>query len=331
MEIEGKRYTYEILRGSIPLLWSSPCSPSVYNPPVTIDPNLLSQVSAYKKFLLHESTRLIYVNLVDKKGDQKRLGTLFKQIVEEVPSDHVYIWHDFHSLTSESFTSGVSKITADCVSLSDYGTLTDNGKVIKRQRKHIRVNCMDCLDRTNVIQSSISLEILKGWMSDNGLELNGEGAEWYKRSWGKNADEIARHYAGTNALKRDFTRKGRRTNWGKMEDGINSGVRWYKGNFMDSSKLEGLRIFFGGCYSPPSPPSLESSRKSDLVKTWRKEFKDKRINRGGGEVRERKKDGTAQAVVGVIAAVGGGGVVKKFAWIGVGWYLMRVLGRFVGT
>ena len=84
---------------------------------------------------------------------------------------------------------------------------------------------MDCLDRTNVIQSSISLCILKRWLLDNGREVSGEVEEWYKRSWGKNADEIARHYAGTNALKRDFTRKGRRTNWGKVEDGINSGVR----------------------------------------------------------------------------------------------------------
>lgn len=105
--------------------------------------------------------------------------------------------------------------------------------------------------------------------------------KFHKKSWSKNADEIALHYAGTNALKRDYTRFGKRTSYGKLEDGINSGVRWYKGNFMDVVKCEGLRILFEGLVDDVEEEE-EEGRKEKMTKRWREEFKNKRINRGGG-------------------------------------------------
>ena len=45
-------------------------------------------------------------------------------------------------------------------------------------------------------------------------------------------DAISRLYAGTPALKRDFTRTGKRTKLGALDDGMNSLQRYYLNNFL---------------------------------------------------------------------------------------------------
>lgn len=41
-----------------------------------------------------------------------------------------------------------------------------SGKVIKKQTGVFRTNCLDCLDRTNYVQSRIALETLKLMLVD---------------------------------------------------------------------------------------------------------------------------------------------------------------------
>jgi len=44
----------------------------------------------------------------------------------------------------------------------------------------------------------------------------------FRESWTKNADVISTLYTGTGALKTDFTRTGKRTIAGALQDGKNS-------------------------------------------------------------------------------------------------------------
>ena len=44
--------------------------------------------------------------------------------------------------------------------------------------------------------------------------------------WANNGDALSRQYAGTNALKGDFTRTGERNLSGLMKDGVNSASRY---------------------------------------------------------------------------------------------------------
>lgn len=54
--------------------------------------------------------------------------------------------------------------------------------------------------------------------------------------WADNADAISTQYSGTGALKTDFTRTGKRTRKGALQDGLNSMVRYVKNNFLDGSR-----------------------------------------------------------------------------------------------
>ena len=113
-------------------------------------------------------------------------------------------------------------------------------KVFCKQETVFRTNCMDCLDRTNVVQSSIARYILAAQMIRFGVNIEVDGGDereediefnnvfnhsksqpWnfllYHRQllwvkiisfivWANNGDSISFAYTGTDALKGDFTR-----------------------------------------------------------------------------------------------------------------------------
>jgi hypothetical protein len=51
--------------------------------------------------------------------------------------------------------------------------------------------------------------------------------------WGENADVCARQYAGSKACKNDFTKYGKRTPMGRMQDAGHILVRYYSNHFYD--------------------------------------------------------------------------------------------------
>jgi hypothetical protein len=53
----------------------------------------------------------------------------------------------------------------------------------------------------------------------------------FKNVWANNADQISMMYSGTGALKNDFTRTGKRSFYGLLNDGLNSAIRYYLNNF----------------------------------------------------------------------------------------------------
>ena len=54
--------------------------------------------------------------------------------------------------------------------------------------------------------------------------------------WSDHANFISIAYSGTGALKTDFTRTGKRTRKGLLEDGWNSVMRYIKNNFFDGAR-----------------------------------------------------------------------------------------------
>lgn len=61
--------------------------------------------------------------------------------------------------------------------------------------------------------------------------------------WADNGDLLSKQYAGTGALKSDFTRTGKRTTYGLMKDGVNSLQRYYLNNFQDGFRQVILKFF----------------------------------------------------------------------------------------
>uniref|UniRef100_A0A1X7TD27 Phosphatidylinositol-3-phosphatase SAC1 n=1 Tax=Amphimedon queenslandica TaxID=400682 RepID=A0A1X7TD27_AMPQE len=93
---------------------------------------------------------------------------------------------------------------------------------------------------TNVVQSLLARRSLSAQLKSFGVISEGEKLEQkkefetsFKNIWADNADYCAIQYAGTGALKTDFTRTGKRTPLGAIKDGYNSAIRYYYNNFAD--------------------------------------------------------------------------------------------------
>lgn len=132
------------------------------------------------------------------------------------------------------------------------------GVVTSVQRGVLRTNCMDNLDRTNVVQSLFArraaLHAVPGaWgpaCEASVLTSPHEDFEAaFNNAWGDNADALSMLYAGTGALKTDFTRTGKRTIAGALADGVNSVKRYVLNNLADGHTQDAWDLFLGR-YTP---------------------------------------------------------------------------------
>jgi hypothetical protein len=276
---DGKVTSYVQIRGSIPLHWASPVLMK-YDPIVYINPNRSRSIEYAEKHVADiarqyvdntNQTSVVFINLVDNKKDQGKLGTEFKEVIDAVQrKTHlplVYYWFDFHH---ECKQKGKWKNLSKLVTLVDekfraqrFFSKLANGAVISWQLGVIRTNCMDNLDRTNVVQSLFARRSLIMQLGQNGLLESGNPLEtpWkkfekiYKSVWANNADAISVAYAGTGALKVDFTKTGKRTLKGMFNDGVNSCIRYYVNNFTDGVKQDAIDLMLGNFHPDPTGPS----------------------------------------------------------------------------
>ncbi|KAI9217856.1 hypothetical protein BC828DRAFT_408119 [Blastocladiella britannica] len=121
-----------------------------------------------------------------------------------------------------------------------------NSMVIMQQTGIFRVNCVDCLDRTNVVQGMLAEHALNHFVQG----LPSYMQEEFKELWANNGDAISRIYAGTGALKSGFTRSGKRTLGGLLDDASKSVGRFVINNFQDKSRQDTIDALLGKTSSP---------------------------------------------------------------------------------
>ena len=72
-----------------------------------------------------------------------------------------------------------------------------------------------------------------------------EFQDTFKNVWANNADTLSLQYSGTEALKNDFTRTGKRSLIGLLNDGYNSVQRIYKSHFKDEERQDAIDMVQG--------------------------------------------------------------------------------------
>lgn len=284
----GKVTSLVQVRGSIPLKWSSPVLMK-YDPNVYIDEDRAKSVEWSERHcrdLLERyandsgASGVIFINLVDNKKDQGKLGTAFKEVIDavnvKVQNQLQYVWFDFHhECKQKGKWNNLSKLISQVdekFRAQGFFSRLPNGAVSSWQTGVIRTNCMDNLDRTNVVQSLFARRSLIMQLNKpDALQGSVLDTPWktfekiYKTVWANNADAMSMGYAGTGALKVDFTKTGKRTYKGMINDGINSCVRYYINNFTDGVKQDSIDLLLG-YYKPdptgPSPFTLRPNQES---------------------------------------------------------------------
>ena len=265
---DGKLTSFVQVRGSIPIVWKSPCTLK-YEPCVTIENDVNGSSYSEDHFKSLESlycsadkpnSIILCVNLIDKKRDQEKLGFEFAKAIEcvkaQISSKIHYEWFDFHAETKKAGKwKNLVKLLRGVESyIKCIGFFCKlHGEVLSLQKGVIRTNCMDNLDRTNVAQTlfarySLLAQIGKPFDLSSIKTLESPYKKFeklYKDVWANNADAISKLYAGTGALKVDFTKTGKRTVKGMYNDLVNSIARYYINNFLDGKKQDGIDILLG--------------------------------------------------------------------------------------
>ncbi|XP_068114429.1 phosphatidylinositide phosphatase SAC2 [Hyperolius riggenbachi] len=241
-------------RGSVPVFWSQ--VGYRYNPRPRLDKGE-KETSPY--FCLHFDKELkiykkqVLINLVDQTGREKIIGDAYlKQVLMFNCPDLTYITFDFHEHCRgmkfenvQTLTDAISDIITDMK-----WCWVDQAGVICKQQGIFRVNCMDCLDRTNVVQAAIARVVMEQQLKKLGVMppeqlLPMKCYRLYQIMWANNGDSISKQYAGTAALKGDFTRTGERRLAGVMKDGVNSANRYYLNRFKDAYRQAVIDLMQG--------------------------------------------------------------------------------------
>jgi hypothetical protein len=244
---QGARASFVQNRGSIPVPWSQRPNLS-YKPRPKINSSSLSLPSI--GFERHFNTQIaiygrqVAVNLINQKGVERAVGDEFKAQVAALNNDMIqYHPFDFHHECKNMQWHRLSILLGQLTEERDkqkYFLVDQNNDVIHLQAGVMRTNCMDSLDRTNVVQGLFAKTSLQEQLEWLGVLSRGEQLEQhasfellYKNIWADNGDTLAMQYTGTGALKSDFTRTGKRGVTGAIQDGYKSVVRYFHNNFTD--------------------------------------------------------------------------------------------------
>ncbi|KAI1495042.1 SacI homology domain-containing protein [Biscogniauxia mediterranea] len=258
----SKIYSFVQIRGSIPIFFTQ--SPYSLKPIPVLQHSPEANFRAFKKHfdrLGQKYGSLQLVNLVERHGAEAIVGKEYQKNVEKYNDEKpestqplAFEWFDFHAACRGMKFENVSlllDILGKTIEKSG-STVEENGVVIRRQEGVLRTNCMDCLDRTNVCQSSFAKYILDLQLKEEGFDMLAQLDQvnpWFNTLWADNGDAISKQYASTAAMKGDYTRTRKRDYRGMVNDLGLSLTRFYNGMVNDYFSQAAIDFFLGNVSS----------------------------------------------------------------------------------
>lgn len=275
-------FSYVQCRGSVPLFWEQQSGlPGQQKIQVTRSPEATKP--AFDKHFkdLSKTYGDVYILnlLTEEKPSEAQLIRLYEDQVrhsalndspeksadaETQQHKHLQsLTYDFHSETRGNYDAarGIRRYIIDSATAFEYFLTEDiEEKVIKNGRKHsvygqnevlkqngiFRTNCLDCLDRTNVVQTNLSEMLLEIFLRQQG-ENRPTSDFWARHGmlWADNGDHLSKIYTGTGALKSSYTRSGKSTLAGMFADVRKSAQRLYINNFEDGRRQTTIDMLLG--------------------------------------------------------------------------------------
>ena len=235
-------YSFIQIRGSVPIFFSQ--SPYSFKPVPQIHHSAGTNFQAFEKHFKNLSDRygqIQVASLVEKHGPEAIVGDSYATNIErlnEMIGNNGYPigfeWFDFHAVCRGMKFENVSLLMGSLASkLDEFGyTVESEGQLISKQSGVLRTNCMDCLDRTNIVQSACARRALEMQLKTEGIDMSlqvDQTTQWFNTLWADNGDAVSKQYASTAAMKGDFTRTRKRDFKGALNDMGLSISRFYSG------------------------------------------------------------------------------------------------------
>lgn len=204
-EPSSKVYSFVQVRGSIPLFFTQ--SPYSLKPTPVLQHSPEANFRAFSKHFNRMSEKygsLQLVNLVERRGVEAIVGNEYQKNVEKYNTERpggtqplAFEWFDFHSVCRGMKFEKVSQLLDTLGEKIEKAgsTVESNGQVSNKQNGILRTNCMDCLDRTNVCQSSFGKLMLDRQLKEEGFDMSAQLDQensWFNTLWADNGDAISK-------------------------------------------------------------------------------------------------------------------------------------------
>ncbi|KAI3639961.1 hypothetical protein MIR68_002002 [Amoeboaphelidium protococcarum] len=250
-------FSYLIIRGSVPVFWEQQ-GLQLGQHKIQLSRSLDASRPAFEKHFKDISDRYGQCHVVNLLGSIKEnsaevvLSDAFNSQIKLANLDPVVQCtnFDFHAVTKgEKYENVVMLQRFIQQSMDQFGYFHFDGTagVVRQFQSGVfRVNCLDCLDRTNVVEGYLC-KIVSSRFTQSVLNLHSDTlfSQFMNDIWADNGDELSKIYTGTGALKSGFTRTGKRSIMGMMDDARKTAQRLYVNNFQDKSKQEVIDLLLG--------------------------------------------------------------------------------------
>jgi hypothetical protein len=300
----GEYSSFVMMRGSIPLFWKQ-TNPLAPKPDITI----YKKEEDYKTTKIHfnrlmncYNAPMVVFNLIQKKEKRPQevvVGTEFEKLIGNLGDHYRELLHkDAISYLSYDFLSEMrakNNVTADIFRLStalvemigwfyhnvapqDLHSLRKT-EIKRLQNGFVRVNCIDCLDRTNIAQFCLGLSALGNQLFQLGAidELkdwesrHSELMELLQTMYTNQGDRIvgfarimsrltffqqANQYGGSGTMHKATLEKNQANDLAKLGNALTAVKRYYSNNFLDVDKQYGINVFLGCYMSAPEKPHI---------------------------------------------------------------------------
>jgi hypothetical protein len=276
----GVCFSYVQIRGSVPIFWEQQTGLLPGQQKITITRSEEATQPAFDKHF--ENLEISYgaihvVNLLSHEKPQEiELSQKYRKHIANSPlnygvekndREHELLKlteYDFHAETrgpggyeaasmiarwiqgsADSFAYYLSEEVEERARINGEDRIIRRSMTILQQEGIFRTNCLDCLDRTNLVQTIISKMALEVFLSHKSLRANQDFWMRHSSMWADNGDALSRIYAGTGALKSSFTRHGKMSLAGALADARKSATRMYINNFADKGRQNTIDMLLG--------------------------------------------------------------------------------------
>lgn len=211
--VDNEVTSYLQTRGSVPLFWEQP-GVQVGSHKVKLSRGFEASASSFDRHMAMMKARygqqaivnLLGTSMIGSKEGEAMLSNEFQRHHKESvhAGDVPHVVFDYHQECRGGNMTALGKLKSRLDACSGhFGLFYVSGEEVQReQRGTIRTNCLDCLDRTNCVQTFLGLEMLNEQVQQLGLadKTMSRFEEVFRQMWVNNGNEVSKIYAGTGAI-----------------------------------------------------------------------------------------------------------------------------------
>ncbi|XP_023935391.2 polyphosphoinositide phosphatase isoform X1 [Bicyclus anynana] len=282
----GRFSAFVQMRGSIPSFWSQDISKMVPKPAIMIDrSDPFAEIPAkhFNNLMKRYGSPIMILNLVKKREKRKHESLLTEVISNAVkylnqflpPENAIQYFHlDMARMNKGADAKVLDKLSAIArtvvrrtgIFLSDKGYGEAMGAAGHQggrlQTGLARVNCVDCLDRTNTAQFAIGKCVLAhqlyalGLIEQPVIEFDSVCVRLLEGLYEDHGDTLALQYGGSQLVHRIKTYR-KTAPWSSHGNDIMQTLsRYYSNTFSDAEKQNTMNLFLGLFVPDPGRPAI---------------------------------------------------------------------------